>query len=302
MDLSIAAADDSLLGPPLADAGDDNMVAAADDGLLGPPLDAEDDNIVAAADDGLVGPPLDAKDQLEEPLLGVPLDEEENLLGLPLGVDESVPGLPPHTFDLNPFQIDELRQPLTEECPITMLGLIERLLMNQMQTQASQRNTEATMDLVNEITQSKHPRTFKQAKALVNKTCMTHARQIHACIKDCIVFYNSPRLAAHQYLHLDWCPRCGAARYHPGTKTPVRVFHYIPIRDHVDAMFCRPDVVGAFAREGDGLPHGGNMNKTWSDLMDSPEWERVVHQDSFGNEVRVHFLTNYFNLLTVAIH
>lgn len=170
---------------------------------------------------------------------------------------------------------------------MTMLGLMERLLMNQMQTQASQRNTEATMNLVNDIIQPTHPRTFKQAKELVTKTCMTHARQIHACINDCIVFYNSPRLREYQHFHREECPRCGAGRYHKGTKTPVRVFHYIPIRDHVDALFCRHDVVEAFVRDGEGLPHGGNMNKTWSDLTDSPEWERVVHQDDFGNEVRV---------------
>jgi hypothetical protein len=115
--------------------------------------------------------------------------------------------------------------------------------MNQMKGKVTQSATEDTMSLVHEICNPEYPRTYAQAKRLVMKTCLKNARQIHACIADCIVYYDSPFLRWHQYSKLTKCPRCGVDRYVQGTTTPKKIFEFIPLRDHMDALFCRPDVI-----------------------------------------------------------
>ena len=129
-----------------------------------------------------------------------------------------------------------------------MLGLLERVIVNQMKGKVSQTSTEDTMSLVNEIVEPANPRNYSQAKQMVKKTCLKNARQIHACINDCIVYYDSPFLPEYQYSKLEKCPRCDARRYYARTKIPRKIFEFIPLRDHVDALFCRPDVIARYVR------------------------------------------------------
>ena len=156
-----------------------------------------------------------------------------------------------------------------------------------MKGKVSQKAAEDTMKLVHDIVEPECPRSYRQAKLMVVKTCMKNARQIHACIDDCVVYYDSPCRPDYQYSKLKKCPRCEKKRFVPGTKTPRKVFEFIPMRDWVDSIFCRPDLTFDFMRDGDRHIHGGRMDKTWTDISDSPEWERVVHEDdpSFGREI-----------------
>jgi hypothetical protein len=225
------------LGDPIDDENEDEHNVQ-----LGDPLD--DDPIV---DDVQLGAPVGGDEHLGDPLgggaqLGGPLGGGAQL-GEPLDENEPLPGEAPHAFSLHDCNLDELKQPLYEGCRMSMLGLIQRIIMNQMKGKVTQSATEDTMSLVHEICNPEYPRTYKQAKRLVMKTCLKNARQIHACIADCIVYYDSPFLRWHQYSKLTKCPRCGVGRYVRGTTTPQKIFEFIPLRDHMDALFCRPDVI-----------------------------------------------------------
>ena len=55
--------------------------------------------------------------------------------------------------------------------------------------------------------------------------------------------------------------------------------------------------------DGGAHVHGGDMNKTWSDLTDSLDFERVVHQDdpSFGREV-LHHVHKTVHQFRISVH
>jgi hypothetical protein len=124
------------LGDPLDDENEDE-----DNVQLGNPLD--DDPIV---DDVQLGAPVGGDEHLGDPIgggahLGGPLGGGAQLggplgggaqLGEPLDENEPLPGEAPHAFSLHDCNLDELKQPLYEGCRMSMLGLIQRIIMNQM--------------------------------------------------------------------------------------------------------------------------------------------------------------------------
>jgi hypothetical protein len=209
-------------------------------------------------------------------------------LGPMLPHDAAVPGAVPHAFDLKAFHLSDLREPLYAGCDVSMLGLIQRLIALQMKHKASDKHSEDVMSLCHELTKPPHPRSFRQAKTMMEKTCMSNCTQIPACPNDHIVFYNSPFDPDYQYADLDNCPTCGESKL-DRDGNPVRIFHHLPLDDHVEATFCLRDVVERFERHDDGgHPHGGDMSKEWRDINDASEWERVVHGDdpTFGTDFR----------------
>jgi hypothetical protein len=206
-------------------------------------------------------------DDDDDPLHAFIDDEDEDLpnesdarIGPMLPFDAAVPGALGHAFDLHNFHLSDLRKPLHPGCSVSMLGLIQRVVALQTRHKASDKHSEDVMSLCHELTDPPHPRTYRQAKTIMEKTCMSNCTQIPACPDDHIVFYNSPFDPEYQYADLDECPQCGASKLDLDGN-PVRVFHHIPLGDHVEAIFCLKDVVERFERRSDrGHVHGGNMS------------------------------------------
>jgi hypothetical protein len=257
-----------------------------------------------------VDPDLLSQDTDDDAGDHIGMDEDIVIHDVPISEEE--PDVPASEasgpYHIDPAKLRALSEPLFDKCDMTMLGLIEELLRLQSDTKAKQVTIDRAMKLVVEITTPDHPATYRQAKQMVIDSCMPGMRRIDACPEDCIVYYNSPHSTTYQYAKRETCPTCGADRYKAGpegSSVPAKVFFYIPIRDHVDAIFCQPEIVRHFMRDGDGLPHGGDMNKKWADVADSPEFERVVHEDdpTFGQEViTLHRATLACSVLPILNH
>jgi hypothetical protein len=72
--------------------------------------------------------------------------------------------------------------------------------------------------------------------------------KVDCCRNMCVAFWDPthPTLRADLSLrnaHRTTCPVCGQARYVHGTKTPVRVFWYLPIKFWLQDLFAKGDLV-----------------------------------------------------------
>jgi hypothetical protein len=77
---------------------------------------------------------------------------------------------------------------------------------------------------------------------------------IHACPNMCVAFWNpTHRSLTHRLdlmnAHRTRCPKCGQARYEHGTKKPVRIFWYMPIKYWMQDLFCKGDMVPFMAND-----------------------------------------------------
>jgi hypothetical protein len=78
--------------------------------------------------------------------------------------------------------------------------------------------------------------------------------KVHCCPEMCVSFTNPTHhsLAGRLDLmnaHRTVCPVCGAARYVHGTKKPVRVFWYMPLKFWLQDLFAKGDLVPHMAND-----------------------------------------------------
>jgi hypothetical protein len=78
--------------------------------------------------------------------------------------------------------------------------------------------------------------------------------RIDCCRDMCVAFWDPthPTLRKDMSLmnsHRTSCPKCGQARYVHGTKTPVRVFWYLPIKFWLQDLFAKGDLVPHMAND-----------------------------------------------------
>jgi hypothetical protein len=187
--------------------------------------------------------------------------------------------------------IEWLKRPFNKQSDATTLDLIQKLFKIQSGRNAPQKAMIEFTELLNELAAPETPTSYRALLKVVEEVCLPNTTKIHVCVNDCIAFYNSKFDPSYQFAGEQWeqCPECGEDRYQAGTRQPRKVFYYVPLRDHVDSVFCRSALTKALLRtKQGGLPTGGDMHKIWRDITDSLGWDAIVHRDdpSFGDSVR----------------
>ena len=91
--------------------------------------------------------------------------------------------------------------------------------------------------------------------------------RIHACVNDCIIFWN-------EHGDLATCPRCGEARYKEGIQSNTvlrKVLRHFPIIPHIQHMFGSKGTSKLLTWHARSGCHDGIMRV----LADSPAWKHI---------------------------
>jgi hypothetical protein len=90
--------------------------------------------------------------------------------------------------------------------------------------------------------------TFGKLEGMMEKHRFDTVQVIHACRNMCVAFWDPTHHTLRNRLdlrnaHRTVCPVCGEDRYEIGTKKPVRIFWYLPIKYWLQDLFCKGDLV-----------------------------------------------------------
>ena len=126
--------------------------------------------------------------------------------------------------------------------------------------------------------------TYADAERALDAKGREASIRIDVCINDCILYRNRDvrvdRELKFQYETLRACPKCGHPRFKKkldGTdsKTPFKVFDYIPIDRSAKALFTHPQLASVLRLSTEPQRQDGIMD----DIQDSPGWKDTVLED-----------------------